>query len=81
MTEEKIVRQVDRSVAVLAEHFPNVQIMVSWPDENGMTRQLSRGAGDWYARQGMAHEFIALDRARDQAYALARVIHPPDSNS
>lgn len=69
---------LDEMVAKLREHFDAVEIMVSWQrDEgDGRTLGLKRGGGSWYARQGMAHEFIETDRAQEHAAALARQIRP-----
>ena len=55
--EDDDVARVMRHVRELGEHFTNVQIMVSYND-CGNTHGIYRGCGDWYARQGLAHEFI-----------------------
>lgn len=73
---EDVQRIVDECVARIAEHVDAVQIMVSW-NEEAMTQCLKRGAGNWHARQGMAHEFIERDKAQEHANELARRIKPP----
>lgn len=69
-----------RSVAVtLGEHFDHVQILVSW-NEEALTKRFAAGTGNWYARQGLAHEFITRDVAQENAHALSKVLpqEPPD---
>jgi hypothetical protein len=72
MTDEEATKFIDECVARISEHFDSVQILASrrHPAAGG-TQALMRGAGDWYARQGMAHEFIDLDRAKTQAHEIA----------
>lgn len=76
MTAQEIV---DRAVNQLGEHFSSVQIMVSF-NEEGLTKCIKRGSGDWYARQGMAHEFINADIAQENAAQLAEKINPPEED-
>ena len=59
---------IEEHVAALAEHFGAVQIMVTRLAPNGNTECYRHGSGDWYSRQGMAHEFIAIDEARTQVH-------------
>ena len=61
MTKEQAMELVEATAAKLGEHFDAVQIMVSWlswPADGGGTNLINRGCGNWYARQGMAHELI-----------------------
>jgi hypothetical protein len=58
------------AVERLGEHFDAVQILVSW-NEQGQSHCMKSGAGNWYARQGMAHEFINQDVAQENAFQLA----------
>lgn len=44
----------------LAESFDTVQIFVS-RNENGKTRTVSYGTGNWYARVGQTREFLLRD--------------------
>lgn len=57
----------EEAVARLGEHFDAVQIFVSLPMDGGGTRCIKKGGGNWYARQGMAHEFINEDMAQEIA--------------
>lgn len=80
MTDTEIESYVERLAAELGEHFEAVQIMVSWT-ENGKTKCKLRGSGNWYARQGMAHQLIQDDIANDTASCLAEKLHPPPDDS
>ena len=66
------VSVMDRHVAALMEHFDSVQILCSVriPDGSG-TQGFARGGGDWYARQGLAHEFINREEATEVAQAIS----------
>lgn len=77
MTHDEAQQHLETVAAQLSEHFEAVQIMVSWPVEGGGTYNLYRGAGNWFARRGMAHHFIEEDQAQDSAAALSRVIPQP----
>lgn len=78
MTPDDIDKLVSDTAAKLGEHFEAVQIMVTWPADEGGTKSLMRGTGNWYARQGMAQEFIGRDRAQEQAHEIARQLKPED---
>lgn len=62
---------LELAAAQLGEHFDVVQILASTHLDGGGTRCVKRGVGNWYARQGMAHEFIENNIAEDQACAIA----------
>lgn len=64
--EEERKKLVDLAANQLGEHFEAVQILVSWTEE-GYTHSYSHGAGNLYARHGLAQEFRDFDRARIQA--------------
>lgn len=76
MTQSEAEKLLDDAVARLGEHFDSVQILASW-NEGGLTLCSKRGAGNWYARQGMAHEFINADQAQETAHQIAQVLKPP----
>lgn len=46
----------------LGEHFDSFQIMATTTENEG-TRSWFRGSGNWFARQGLAHEFIGREQA------------------
>lgn len=78
MTNEEVGKLLEETAAKLGEHFGAVQIMVSWTEFGG-TRCCKRGCGDFYSRQGMAHEFINEDVAQENAHQIAEKLKdPPD---
>lgn len=71
---EKLLEEVSEK---LGEHFDAVQVLASW-NEEGFSMFAKRGAGNWYARQGMAHEFINSDIAQDNAAQIAEALKNND---
>ncbi len=72
--QEAMVRQ---HVMALMEHYDSVQILCS--NARGMgTESMFLGGGNWYARQGMAHEFISQNHAHTEANEIARAIKEED---
>lgn len=51
-----------------------VQILASWGDGTG-TRTVCHGFGNWFARKGMAMEFLEKDRANITADATANALN------
>lgn len=79
MNNEEAMKMIQATAAQLGEHFEAVQILVSRPQEGGGgTHCVKSGIGNWYARQGMAHEFIEEDKAQEHAAALGSRINPPE---
>lgn len=72
-------QSIDDALKILCEHFESVQILASY-EEGGQTRCCSNGSGNWYARQGMAHEFINQDIAQENAHQIAEKMNPPDQD-
>lgn len=62
-------RRVAQAVHMLHEFFPNVQILVSRV-ENGDTHSFKLGAGDWWARRGLAQNFLDVGKANEDAAIL-----------
>jgi len=79
LTPEQQMALVQSHVNQLMEHFEAVQILVSITDCEG-THNVSLGGGNWFARQGMAHQFIRHDQAQTNAHAIAKAMpqEPPD---
>ncbi len=77
LTPEQMQEAVQRHVTALMEHFDSVQILVSVCTEEG-TEFVKLGAGNWFARQGMAHDFITCDRAHTEAREIAKVLPGSD---
>lgn len=57
--------------------FDSAQVMVTWM-EGGHTKSLKKGAGNWYARQHQAAEFLQEDISQDQAVRIAQQLNKPD---
>lgn len=72
MDAKEAVALLDFHVSALMEHYDSVQIMVTRSDHTG-TEDFMRGGGNWYARQGMAHDFITRDKARTEAHELSKI--------
>lgn len=73
MTRDQASKVVDSALHILGERFDASLVLVSWKGENGKeTFDLFSGMGNWYARQGMAHEFIRRDDAQVKAHELGR---------
>lgn len=70
MTKSEAETLLADTAAKLGEHFDAVQIFATWCD-HGCTIGTTRGTGNWYARQGLAHEFIQADIAQENAMQLA----------
>jgi hypothetical protein len=77
LTPEQMLDVVRPHVTALMEHFEAVQIHVSICTPNG-TEHVNLGAGNWFARQGMAQDFINQDRAHTEANEIAKAIPPQE---
>jgi hypothetical protein len=80
MSPKEAEELLSATAAKLGEHFDAVQILASWPNtetDNGGTRFCNKGSGNWFARIGMAHEFIERETAERTADELALRIKPP----
>ena len=76
MTDQETENLLTGIASQLGEHFDVVQIMVSWNDQ-GLTYARKTGCGNWYARQGLAHEFINSDTAQEHARQLLEILPSP----
>lgn len=79
LTPQEQLAIVRQHVTALSEFFDSVQVLVSNTTDVG-TEHVFLGSGNWFARQGMAHDFINKDRAQTEAHELAGVIHPPEDD-
>lgn len=79
MTAEETKDEVDRFLVALTEKIPDahIQVLATW-NHSGKTCSINTGIGNWYARQGLAHEFINADIAQEHAMQLASKINPPE---
>lgn len=69
---------LQQAVDLLGEHYDAVQVLVTWSDA-GITKSRHLGSGNWYARQGMAHDFVKSDDSAELAKEIGKVINPPES--
>ena len=72
MNGETAQKILDRVKHQLAEHFDATQIHVSWINPDGTTSMLHGGAGNYYARVGMAAGFCAKEQAEVIADEISR---------
>lgn len=70
MSADEAEKILEAAATRLGEHFDAVQILASW-NENGTSSMCGSGCGNWYARQGMAYEFINSDIAQVAARQIA----------
>lgn len=75
MTADELANLVSRHVSQLSEHFDAVQIMASWLGPDQSTGIINKGSGNWYARHGMAQEFVDESAVRAQAFIIADELH------
>jgi hypothetical protein len=69
---------VEECLKKIGEHFEVVQIMASNCDGVNGTNILYKGAGNYYARLGMAHDFITSERQVTGAQLIADKIKDKD---
>lgn len=62
-------RRVDAAIAMLREHFDDIQILAS-VDDDGRTVEYFTGIGNFHARVNMAREFVIANDARVRQYAI-----------
>lgn len=82
MTGEDAQKIVDKAVNDLREFFPHVQILVSWrySEDGSSTADVFRGKGNWYARVGMAREFLTRDESETTAKEIAARLNQDDDD-
>lgn len=65
--------EVEKVARRLCEDWECVQILVSRVEPGGTGRYFF-GVGNWYARQGMAHDFVKTEETR----SICEAINPPE---
>jgi hypothetical protein len=75
--EEMLAEKVRGILSELAEHFDAIQILGTYVQDDGMTARVSMGTGNWYARQGVAREFLDMDAAVTTAHEIGKVLPRP----
>jgi len=71
---------LDEKLREISEYFDAVQILGTFVDDDGDTVRVTRGFGNWYARQGVAREFLDMDAAQTTAYEIAKVLPGRDDD-
>ena len=72
MTREQAVELLNAHAARLSEHFDAVLVVASYMEPDGTWTAASSREGNWYARQGMAAQFVEQARAEGIANEIAR---------
>lgn len=67
---DALVKYLDDKLAEMGEHFEHIQILASNQDDTG-TWTITRGSGNWNARQGMAYRFVKEEEAAESARFVA----------
>lgn len=80
MTPQEQLALVRTHVKALREHFSDVQILACFENDAGMTERVFLGAGNHYARTGMAREYVANAENEEQAQCLAGVLKPDETD-
>lgn len=78
---DTLVARLDEILEELGEHFDCIQILGTYINDDGSTSRVTRGKGNWYARQGVTREFLEMDAAQTTAFEIAKVMpksEPPD---
>ncbi len=78
--EGEVLQEMLHDVALkLGEYFDSVQIHASLVDEMG-THAFHDGKGDFFARRGLAHEFLSRGNAELQALEINKEIDDTDDD-
>lgn len=78
MTHEEMLAEKVRGI--LVDLFDSLQILGTYVRDDGDTARVSMGVGNWYARQGVAREFLDMDAAATTAYEIGKVLHEEDDD-
>ena len=79
MTDDERIALIEKHLDALSEYFDCVQVLAAVVKPSGLTSSYKKGCGLWYARIGLAHEFIDEDRSEDAARRISNHLEPPDS--
>jgi hypothetical protein len=81
MTPEEAFKRLEAAIMPLREHFDAVQILSTWT-ENGICYSRYYGSGNWYARTGLAHEFLEQDQAQTLGKEISEQLpQPPEDDA
>lgn len=76
MTIEEADKFIAQTSKMLGEHFDAVLILASWPadDGSGDTEYTYHGAGNSFAQEGMARDFLSETQNEDLADELQAIL-------
>jgi hypothetical protein len=77
MTHAELDAMCEPFLEKLGEHADAIQILATW-NEEGLTHMYKIGAGNWYARQGIAREFVEENQAMTTAKEIGLTLNPPE---
>lgn len=78
MTNDEAKQAIEAILSQVEERFTAVQVLATW--ETGQaTHFLNLGRGNWYARTGMARDFLETDQARVNANEIRQIL-PDDED-
>lgn len=77
MTHAELDEIVRPMMEQLGEHCDSIQVLATWTEE-GSTFRYKYGTGNWYARRGLAMEFIEQDQAQTTAKEIKEALHPDE---
>lgn len=74
MTPDERQRVLQDHVAMLREHFDNVQIFCSSVDDEDTTKYHAAGSGNYFARLGQVRDYVTKRDALDEAQFLNKAL-------
>lgn len=72
---EELETRLARCLNELSEYSDSVQILLTYQDEDGMTASVFKGRGNYFARLGMAQEFLSRDKAEVSAAQIVKQLN------
>lgn len=79
MTHAELDKLVEPFMEALGEHADSIQLLMTW-NEDGNTHRYWIGSGNWYARKGLAMEWLEQGQAQTQAREISEALHPPEDD-
>lgn len=76
MTNDERKLEIERCLHRIMEVADCVQVLASYTDSEG-THSCFVGAGNWFARTGMARDFLERDSSHTSANEIKPFLQPP----
>lgn len=80
LTSEEFDTICNEFMEKLGEHADSIQILASFYEADEGTYCRKIGIGNFYARQGMAREFLQQDQAQIAAKKIGEVLNPSEED-